>query len=452
MDLSYLFLSVPFLLALVFGLAVPAMLVLSYSRFGVGLALVFGVFMVDTMMMGEGVLSIGINLFYPDIALGMVGLVASLRLIFAPDFPQKNRFWLCFCVLVLVSLVTGLVSFGSSAGVQARPYFYFIVAGLYAMSFSMNEQRMKSVFNALTVTAFVLVLLTVYRWVVYYTPITSLLPPGGAYNIDGPIRVVYSNHALVIAQVLVGGFFFVAASSGFTVARLMSPVLLGAVLVLQHRSVWLAGLAGILVRFLLGKSKSGSASSQLFLIVVIVAVTAVPLAFNSKLSGVTEQLGSSASRALSGSDTTSERLKSWQEIVKNWYGAGVRSILIGQSFGADNTRYVKDSRGLTRKIAYTAHNFYVQTLFNTGLLGLLSFLVAARYVMVGLYRICRDGRGGAEAEVLLVLMAMQLVYFVPYGTDYLQSFILGVALAYVAGKNAVSPDAVIENRGEKAWA
>jgi len=452
MDLSYLFLAVPFLLALVFGLVVPAMLVLSYSRFGAGLLLVFGIFMVETLTMGSGALSLGINLFYPDIALGMIALVVVLRLIFAADCPKSNRAWLWFSSAVCLSLATGLVSFGSSAGVQARPYFYFMVAGLYAMSFVMNEQRLKLVFNALTATAFLLVLLTIYRWVVYYTPIPSLLPPGGTYNIDGPIRVVYSNHALVIAQVLIGGLFFTAASYGFNMARLCAPVLLGSVLVLQHRSIWLAGMVGILVRFLLGKSKSGSASSQLLLIAAIVVVTAFPLAFNSKLSGVTEQLGASATRALSGKDTTSERLNSWQEIIKNWYGAGVRSILIGQSFGADNTRYVKDSRGLTRKITYTAHNFYVQTLFNTGLLGLMSFLIAARYVMVGLYRICRDGRGGVEAEVMLVLIAMQLAYFVPYGSDYLQSFIFGVALAYVAGKNAVSTNAVIENRGVQAWA
>lgn len=434
-DLSYIFFLLLLILMFALGLLVPVVLVLSYSRLGAGLMLILGIFMIDALTMGDGRLSLGINLFYADIALGFIALIAGLRLVFASDFPKKNRAWLFFCTLICVSLLTGLISYGSTAGVQARPYFYFMVTGLYAMSFVMNNERLRLVFNALTGTACLLIGLAVYRWVVYYTPIHSLLPPGGVYNIDGPIRVIYSNQALVIAQVLVAGFFFATASRGFAVARFLSPVLLGVVLVLQHRSVWLAGLISVLVRLLLGRSKSGSPFGQLLIIAGIVAVTAVPLVFIEKLSDVTQQIGASTTSALEGEGTTGERLRSWNEIVRNWYGAGVRSIVIGQSFGTDNSRYVTDGRGATRKIDYMAHNLYVQTLFNTGLLGLLAFLAATWYVIGGLYRIFQDGRGGTEAEVLLVLIVMQLAYYVPYGTDYLQSFLFGIALAYVAGKN-----------------
>lgn len=437
MDLSDLFLIIPFLLMFVLGLLVPAIIVLSYSRFGAGSALIVGVFIIDALSMGYGGVSLWFNLFYPDIVLGLIALVVGLRLVFAPDFPKKNRAWMLFCALICVSLLTGLVSYGSLAGVQVRPYFYFMVAGSYAMSFAMDERRLRLVFNALALTALVFICLSAYRWVVYYTPISSLLPPGGTYNVDGPIRVIKSGETLVIAQVLVAGFFYVGASQGFTAARLFSPVLFGMVVVLQHRSVWLSALVGVLTRLLLGRSKSGSTLSQVFLLVFIVAVTAVPLVVSDKLSGLAQQVEGSAARALAGQDTTGERLSSWREIVKKWYGAGVRSIVIGQSFGSDTSRYVQDSRGETRKINYTAHNLYVQTLFNTGLLGLLAFLAATWYVVGGLYRICRDGRGGTEAEVLLVLMVMQLAYYVPYGTDYLQSFLFGIALSYVAGKNAV---------------
>ncbi len=245
---------------------------------------------------------------------------------------------------------------------------------------------------------------------------------------------------------------FENAENGFTVARLFAPLLLGMVLVLQHRAVWLAALVGVMVRLMLGRSKSGSALSQVFLLFVIVAVTAVPLIFSEKLSGVTQQVGVSASQALSGQGTTGERLNSWKEIIRNWYGAGVRSVVIGQSFGTDNSRYVRDSRGATRKINYIAHNLYVQTLFNTGLLGLLAFLAATRYILVGLYRICRDDRGGIEAEVLLVLIVMQLAYYIPYGTDYLQSFLFGIALAYVAGKNALLSNVVLATPQKSVWA
>lgn len=441
--LSYLFLVIPFVMMIALGLLIPAMLIVSYTRFGVGTALIFGIFLIDTLTMGDGALNLGINLFYPDLVLGLIALVGGLRFVFATDFPKRNVAWIGFCLLICISLITGLASYGTAAGVQARTYFYFMVAGLYAMSFTLNEARLRFLFNALSATAFILFALTIYRWVVYYTPITSLLPPGGSYNIDGPIRVLHSNEALVIAQVFVAGLFFFAASRGFALARMFSPFLLASVLALQHRSVWLSVLVGILARLLLGRSKSGSAFSQLVLLAGIVAMTAVPLVFSDKLSGITQQVERSAARALAGQDTTGERLNSWREIIKNWYGAGARSIVIGQSFGTDNTRYVEDSRGGSRKINYMAHNFYVQTLFNTGLLGLLCFLAAAGYVVSGLYRISRDGRGGIEAEVLLVLVVMQLAYYVPYGTDYLQSFLFGIALAYVATKNASRREPVV---------
>jgi hypothetical protein len=436
--LSYFFYAAPVLVALAMGLLMPLLLVLTFNRFTFGLILIFATFLVDTVTMGDGSINVGINLYYPDIGLGLIAASASLRLLFAKDVPSRSRSWLFFTLVVVISLVTGLISFGTSAGVQARSYFYFVVTGLYGMSFAMTPQRIQGVLNALALTAFALIGLAFYRWAVYFTPITSLLPPGGTYNIDGPIRVIYSNHALVVAQVLVASFFYVAAARGFNAARLFSPLFLGMVLVLQHRSVWLAALVGVMIRFLLGNSKDGSAARQLLLVCAIVALTAAPLALSDKFSGITQQIGTGASSALAGEGTTGERLQSWGEIVKNWYGAGVRSIAIGQSFGTDNSRFVKDNRGEVKKIDYIAHNLYVQTLFNTGILGLMAYLAANWYVVAGLYRMCRNDRGGVTAEVLMVLMVMQLAYYVPYGVDFLQSFLFGVALAYVAGNRAAS--------------
>jgi len=431
--LQYLFYAAPILVALLMGLLVPLLLVLAYNQFNFGLALVFVTFLIDTLTMGNGSIGIGINLYYPDISLGLVAAAAGLRLVLAKDIPKVNAAWVFFTALVFVSLLTGLISFGTSAGVQARSYFYFVATGLYGMSFAMTPQRIQTVLNAVTLMAFALIGVAFYRWVVYFTPITSLLPPGGSYNTDGPIRVIFSNHALVIAQVLVAAFFYVAAARVFSVARLFSPLLLGMVLVMQHRSVWLAAIVGVLSRFLLGKSKNGSAARQLLLAVCIVGLTVTPLVFNEKLSGITQQIESGASSALAGEGTTGERIQSWGEIVKNWYGAGARSIVIGQSFGTDNSRFVKDNRGEEKRISYIAHNLYVQTLFNTGILGLVAYLAASWYVVSGLYRMCRNGEGDTTAEVLLVFMVMQLAYYVPYGVDFLQSFLFGIALAYVAG-------------------
>jgi hypothetical protein len=430
--LHILFMTLPFLVMLGVGLLLPILLVLCYSRFGFGLVVIAGMFLIDALLMYGGGLHLGINLFYTDFALVLIGAAAALRLVFAPDFPLRHVAWLVFCAMICLSLALGLASYGTAAGVSVRGYFYFMVAGLYGMSFPMDEPRVRFTLNVMVAVAVLLMGLTVYRWVVYYTPITALLPEGGSYNVDGPIRVIKSNEALILGQVLVGGLFFALAASWLFVMRWLSPFLLGMVLALQHRSVWLAMLVGGLTRFLVVRSKQSSTASQLLLMVAIVGITSIPLVFSEKMSGLTEQVQHSAERALEGRDTTGERFSNWKALIQLWYQGGAKSIVIGQSFGADSTRYVEDDRGSTKKITYFAHNLYVQTLYNTGLVGLSAMVLAFFYVVLGLYRLNRDGVGGMTTQVLLVLVVMQMAYYVPYGTDYLQGLLFGVALAYVA--------------------
>jgi hypothetical protein len=430
--LAILFMALPFLVMLGLGLLLPILTVLCYSRYGFGLAVIAGMFAIDAILLFGGGFHLGINLFYTDFALVLIGMAAGLRLLFAPDFPLRHWAWLVFSAMICLSLAIGLVKYGTSAGVSVRGYFYLMVTALYGMSFPMDARRVRFTLNVLVAVAVLLLVLTAYRWVVYYTPITALLPPGGVYNPDGEIRVIKSNEALILAQVLIGGLFFAAAARGLHLAQWLSPLLLGAVFALQHRSVWLAALVGGLTRFLVVRSKQSSTVSQLLLVAAIVGVTSIPLVFSEKLSGLTEQVQSSAERALGGHDTTHERFSNWKSLIELWYQGGAKSIVIGRSFGSDITRYVEDEKGGAKKISYYAHNIYVQTLYNTGLVGLAALLLAFAYVVRGLYRLNRDGEGGTETQILLVLIIMQMAYYVPYGTDYLQGLLFGVALSYVA--------------------
>ena len=430
--LGYLLQAMPYVAAALLGILVPALAVLCYSRFGAGIAVIFGMYAIEALYMDVGGLQFGIALYYTDFVLLFMGVVGALRLLFARDLPRRHWAWMLFGLVFLASLATGLATYGSTAGVQARPYFYFLVAGVYGIAFGIDAGRLRLVLNLLVAMALLLLGITAYRWIVYYTPITDLLPPGGSYNADGPIRVIRSYEALILTEVLTLGIFLPHAARGLMLARLLAPLLLGVVIALQHRSAWIAGIVGALASLLIGRSRKASASAQLLLVVSITTVTALPLVLSDGLAGVTDQVAASAGSALAGRGTTGERLESWTEIVARWAAAGPRSIVIGQSFGTDPGRYVHDEHGVERKIAYTAHNFYVQTLFNFGLVGLLAFAAAAAYVVRGLYRIFASGKGEVEAAAMLVLMVMQLGYYVPYGTDYLQSLIFGVALAYVA--------------------
>lgn len=427
------FAALPLLVML--GLGLSTVLVLCYFRYGVGVAIIAGMYIIDAMLIDGGGIRLGINVFYTDFALLLISLAAGLRLVFAPDFPLRHPAWLVFSVMILLSLTLGLAAYGTAAGVSARGYFYFMVAGLYGMSFPISHRRIRFTLDILVALALALLMLTAYRWAVYYTPIPALLPKGGVYNIDGAIRVIKSNESLVLAQILVGGVFFAAAARGLQLAKWFSPLLLGTTIALQHRSVWLTVLVGGLARFLVVRTKQSSAIGQLLLVAAIVAVTSIPLVFSDKLSGLTQQVQHSAERAIQGRDTVHERFGNWTALIELWYQGGVKSILIGQSFGTDSSRYVTDEIGQARKINYYAHNLYVQTLYNTGLVGLAAMLTAFAYVLRSLYRLNRKGVGGVETQVLLVFMVMQMAYYVPYGTDYLQGLLFGVAVSYVATRS-----------------
>ncbi len=431
--------AMPYVAALVLGILVPALGVLSYSRFGAGVAVVAGMYAFEALWMTVGGFQLGIKFYYTDLALVFVGMIALLRLLTARDTPRWHWAWGLYTLAFLVSLGSGIISYGSGAGVQAREYFYSIAAGSYAMSFAIDTQRVRLLLNVMVGIAILLLCICVYRWVVYYTPVTELLPEEGVYNADGAIRVIRSFEAMVLGQVFVAGLFFATFARSAMVARIFAPLVLAGVLALQHRSVWLAVLVGVMAGMFVARSRSSSKMGQILLLAGIVAVTAVPMVFSDRLSGVTQDVAGSADRAVKADGSVGERFDNWQGLIQLWANGGPRSILIGQSFGSDATRYVRDKvRGGEHKIVYFAHNHYVQTLFNLGLAGLAGFLAVAWYAVRGLYRRCSTADGDATAEVLLVLMIMQLAYYVPYGTDYLQSVILAVSIAYVAGHERVA--------------
>ncbi len=430
---GYVLAALPYIAATALGVLLPALGVVCYARFGAGVALICGMFAIEALYMEVGGLQFGIAIYVTDFVLVFVAAVAALRWLAATDAPRRHWGWVVFTLVFFVSLGLGLGAYGTAAGVQARPYFYFLVAASYAITFDIDAKRLRLLLNVLVVIAVLLMGITAYRWTVYYLPITELLPPTGAYNNDGSIRVIRSYEALVLAQVLCLVMFLSRAARGLALARALGPLLLGVVIVLQHRSAWIAAIAGAMAAILIARSQKGRSIGRIALVVGIVVVTALPLALSDRFSTVNQQVGASAASAIDGRGTASERAESWSEIIGQWATGGPRSIVIGQSYGTDPARYVHDQTfGGVRKITYTAHNFYVQTLFNTGLVGLLSFLFAAGYVLRGLYRICAEGTAGVEADALLVLVIMQLAYYVPYGVDYLQSLIFGTALAYVA--------------------
>lgn len=423
----------PYLISACLGLALSALGVLCYANFSAGLLVIGLTFVLETLYMSSGGLQLGIALYYTDLSMVFIAVLAGLRWISARDAPPRHWAWSLYLLVFALNLSWGLGSNGTTAGVQARPYFYAIAITSYAMTFRLTSHHVRQLLHFMAFASVCFVFLCVYRWTVYYLPISELLPEEGNYNIDGAMRVIRSNEALVIAQSLVVYLFVAGLGTASHWMRALAPALLGAVIALQHRSVWVATLAGVMFSIVVAGSQQRSRTRQLVLLVGIALITSLPLLVSNQLAGVADQVSRSAQAGAAGEGTAAERLDSWQQILRSWSNDGPVAVAIGRKFGSDNSRWVHDqTTGGLRRIAYTAHNHYVQTLSSMGVLGLGGLLVVYGHVINGLYRMVRQGIGSGASEALLVLLLMQAVYYIPYSTDYFQHLLLGMALAYVA--------------------
>jgi hypothetical protein len=430
--LAWLMISMPYLVALGLGLAVPLLALALYTRFAAGLGFLALMFAADSVFFGSARINLGVNLYVNDLVFLLLGGVAAARWAFARDMPRRPLPWVLFVALFFLGLGWGLAEHGTPAGVQARDYFYGIVAASYFMSFPVDERRVKQVFEAAFLLSLLLLVVAAYRWTVYYLPVSALLPPGGVWSPDGPTRVIPSQEALLLAQVLLLGLFFSKAATGTRVARWLAPVLLAAVVTLQHRSVWVAAVIGLVAAFALGRSVQGNKFGQLIALLVVVTLTALPLVFSERLSSVTQEVGRSAATAVAGQGTVHSRLQDWRQTLRDWSQAGPRALVVGYGFGRDTARVLVNEQGERRLITFGTHNHYVAMITNTGVLGLAAFAVFAGALVLRLYGMVRRAEGGIAAPALLTLLTMQLAYYVPYGTDYMQHALLGIVGAFVA--------------------
>jgi hypothetical protein len=246
------------------------------------------------------------------------------------------------------------------------------------------------------------------------------------------MRVVYSDGALVIAQTLLAGLFYSELAWGFTIAKYISYVLLASLLALQHRSVWLATIVGIFTRFIVGKSKSSNKGKQLLILAGIFLLIMIPVLMSDKLSGVTQEVATSAESGIKGEGTGQARIDNWKATIEKWYGGGVKTILIGPAYGGDRTRIVENSNGKVTKITFGTHNQYVEMLTSYGLIGFMAYCWVTWHLLTGLYRLLIKGFNAEVTEYLFILLIIQSTFYVAYGWNYLQSMLFGVAISYVA--------------------
>ena len=428
--LSYL----PYLLAILFAFCLCLYAVALYHRPGVAIGAILLLFIWETMEVQLFAMNMGIAVYPQDLVFGGIGLVAGIRLLISEN---RKRVPLALWVLtgaMFLSFVLGLAQNGTLSGVEFRPDFYLLAGTAYFLTFEWSLRKVENLIGRWCWLACGIILVTIYRWIADATGLDWVEPIWRMADSTGvAFRVVNSSQTFVLGQALI--FLVAAAVFGRVNFRgwlWLVPVSGLVVLVLQHRSVWVAAFLPVLLVAHLGRKARTGGSVKLMPMIAAAVIVVAPLLVLGKLDSVASSVADSASKATSTSGGTFVgRVQGWDALLSEWVHSGPRQYLIGNPYGSGFARH--EAEGSLRSVAFAPHNYYIQTLLRSGLFGLIS-LVSLYVLMIKRFAALRSEEDSSfVASTWIALLIGHLLFFIPYSPQYIQSIVLGIGLGILAG-------------------
>ena len=424
LTLRYLFTAIPFVFAVLFALVGFWMVVATASRVTAGIWTVGIAFLIETALVRAPFIPMGIKVSTDDLAFALLATALVMRVLFF-ELPRRQAvygIWLAIGAVFFVSFGLGLSSFGTAAGVEARPYFYFWMAGLYFASFPYSPETLKKMWRITQWCAWLVAAIVVYRWVGLKFGFVSerLVEFAGA---SSEFRVVGSNPAFFLGMIG-AAYFALWLRDSRRSALFAALVMLVLVLVLQHRSVWVATFGALL---LVAWHQRAALAAKAFPVVGMgVAMVSIMTAFVvlNPSNRLTETLARSTVSVTESHGTHADRLEGWQVLLTDYAGYSPGEWMLGKPYGTGYERY---SGGSLR--TYSPHNFYIQLLLRLGAIGVLLFLWA-HFILRG--RVRRTVVDSSDGSILLAVLAANLLYYIPYQGFYLQGAFYGVLIGYLA--------------------
>ena len=116
-------------------------------------------------------------------------------------------------------------------------------------------------------------------------------------------------------------------------------------------------------------------------------------------------------------------LSQWARSPLNWF--------TGEPFG---TSYIR--RGEGSEVAAGPHDFYIEILLRTGILGLLALLALTVGLLVATWRRSTEDAGVFGSGVLAALLMMQLIWFITWAPGIEQGIVTGIAISLAGRQTA----------------
>lgn len=393
----------------------------------------------------------GVRVFGMDLICGSLACIGVWRILTTGIQDAVRAIALVLLVWVGLHIAWGAADHGVQTAVNdARDWVYFTSALLYAATVPDGWSR--RAWELIAAAGLLLAAIAVPYFVVEGV--------GSASSVvlrDGELvraTPVVAAGALVILQSVI-----LVPALSWPSARTAPYLALGAadvVLLLQHRTVWVAGLAvSALALFWWLQGRPGRRDLPWALVGTGVVVLACSIALiaapdhdksspssstvvlastspSGSSSGGGPELEASEVRApplgsvvtaTGGDSTFSWRVKGWRALLSSHHSP--TNLVFGQAAGGSFTRVVDGE-----EVNVSAHNELVDGYVRFGFLAVLCLVGLA--ILLWLHRSEVAQRTGVSEHVVVLLILTQVVFSLAYGLDVIQGILAGILLGGVS--------------------
>jgi len=395
-------------------------------RTDVGAAIVLGLVLFGNVFPGlDLTIAVGpVNIGPNDLLFVLLLTAAIARLLRIGELTTTQRLLLFFGILVVWAVIRGAGPHGVPAAInEGRKTLRFVATALYFSTLEPERGLLDRIGRIWLITAAALCLLALVRWLGNAAGVT-----GGLFGSGGTMRVLNSDQTLIVAQGALLALPLLADRSR-GLLRYLGPVLLVFVVLLQHRTVWIAAAAGTV--YLLYRERSVAKRLLTGLFAAVLVFGGLVFTVFGDDAEVSEQLAESAQYT----DTFEWRVDGWVTLLSDARDeGGVEELTLGRPFGTGWARVMPNGR----TVEVSPHNYYIEAFLRVGFAGVVAFLSLYALVLRGTAVASRFPTSSSQllnANALHTAVAVQLIYYLTYAPNTEQAILLGVGCA-IAGKYA----------------
>ncbi len=357
-----------------------------------------------------------------DLAFTIGAIAAGLRMIGGGRLDRMQILWLGLTIVALVAFIRGMSSFGFEAAATSYRYWFYLTTGaLFVLSFPWGPAQIDRLAGIWLAVAGALALIIVVLWIdPDLSPLSEDLAVQQFKYAYENQRVVAASTAFLLGQAGLIGLAAWLAARSVPLIRASGVVFLIMMVLLYHRSVWVAIAAGVVTLIVLKRGALYRLGVPLTLGLMLL-VGSIMLGQGLGRDLIAGQIDSAIDEALDEDSTLTWRVQGWEVLLGRALDGGPAVWTMGAGFGVGYERRFGEYA-----TAVSPHNLYIELFINTGLLGLGLWL----WFQARILRLLYAATEFADPDLLdrstaIALMMTTIVFCLPYSLSIEQSIWLG---------------------------